>query len=131
MPDDQVPEENLRLRILRGEEIHPDPPDTEELLVKKAKSTLLSVMDDHDAKPSERLAAADSVLDRYAEPRKKHELGGSRTVNLSLSPEAMHAALGSLTKLFTPKEELDAIPVAPSPGSLPSPDDLSRTHPTS
>lgn len=114
-------ETQARIALLRGEPLPPPPsPDDPAALVQKAKMTLSEVMDSHDAKASERVAAADSVLDRYAEPRKKFEMGGSRTVNIQLPPDAMAGALGALANLF-PKPKGEIIDLEnPVPPALPS-----------
>lgn len=113
-----------RLNLLKGRPLSPEPPSIRTpTLLKKARLTLAEVMDDHDAKPSERVLAADSVLDRWGDPRKKYELGGSRTLNIQLPPQAMTDALSALSKVFQKGDVIDISPV-PSPKPLPSPDDL-------
>ena len=122
-------ETQTRLKVLKGEPLEPDEEPSPSYLVLKAKKTLGEVMEDHDAKASERVMAADSVLDRWSDPRKKFELGGSRTVNIQLPPDAMTSALGALAQVFKKGEIVD-VPPSPPPGPLPLPSDEQGAPPS-
>jgi len=89
-------------------------------LIPLARKTLADVMADPGEEAKDRINAADSVLDRYAEPRRKFDMGGSKTVNIQLPPEAMTSALGALANVFArPKGEIIDLE-SPVPPALPS-----------
>jgi len=74
-----------------------DDPST---LVPEARQALVDIMRDPGEKASDRREAADSILDRYGEPRRKFEMGGGKTLNIQLPPEAVIGALGALSSMF-------------------------------
>ena len=84
-------------------------------LVPLAHAVLKDIMLFSDAK--ERRAAADSILDRFGQPRRKEDLGSARnTLVLNFPPDQAAKALGGLLKVFNkelPSATQDAIPVTP------------------
>jgi hypothetical protein len=83
--------------------------DSPDRLVPRARRALADIMDDPMEEAKDRVNAADSILDRYGEPRKKFELGGSRIVNLNVPAAAFSAALAGMANVFGKEIPVEAL----------------------
>jgi hypothetical protein len=81
-------------------------------LVPLAHQTIAEIMVS-DATAAARLAAAESVLDRWGTPKRKEIVGGN-TMILNFAPEAAAKAIQAMATVFSPKEApIDVLPSIP------------------
>lgn len=88
-------------------------------LVPLAHQTIAEIMVS-DANAPARLAAAESVLDRWGTPKRKEIVGGN-TMILNFAPEAAAKAIQAMATVFSPKEApIDVLPSVPSGATAPA-----------
>jgi len=82
-------------------------------LVPLAHQTIAEIMVS-DAIAATRLAAAETVLDRFGTPKRKEVIGGN-TMILNFAPEAAAKAIQAMSTVFSHKEApIDVLPSIPA-----------------
>lgn len=87
-------------------------------LVPLAHQTIAEIMVS-DATPAARLAAAESVLDRWGTPKRKEMIGGN-TMVLNFPPEAATRALEAMRTVFSKEAAIDILPAIPAVAQAPA-----------